>query len=154
MKFRLGLWSGTSTIHTRHQEYMYIQVVVYLLFRLQSGCSKFHHWKWTTNFKGFILHVFSLDKLQWNEKSLFSRSIQIFILATVIANEQHTNQCKLTMLCYKTKKCKSYLWPLLLLQPSYTSCKYNNWNAATSKQRKQQNTYQDYIVHLEYLIRP
>ena len=33
----------------------------------------------------------------------------------------------------KKKKCKSYLWPLLLLQPSYPSCKCNNnyWNAAT-----------------------
>ena len=61
---------------------------------------------------------------------IFSRSIQMFILATVIANEQYTNhlkkKCKLKMLCYKTKKCKSYLWPLLLLQPSYPSCKYNN----------------------------
>ena len=87
----LCLRSVTSTIHTSHLEYMYIQVVLYLLFRLQSGCSKFHHWKWTTNFKGFILHVFSLEKLQWNEKSLFSRSMQMFILATVIANEQYTN---------------------------------------------------------------
>ena len=25
----------------------------YLLFRLQSGRSKLHHWKWTTNFLGF-----------------------------------------------------------------------------------------------------
>ena len=154
MKFRLCLWSVTSTIiHTSHLEYMYIQVVLYLLFRLQSGCSKFHHWKWTTNFKGFTPHVLSLDKLQWNEKCLFSRSIEIFILATVIANEQHRNRCKLTMLCYKTKKCKSYLWQLLLFQSSYPSCKHNNWNAATSKQRKQ-NTRQDYIVHVEYLIHP
>ena len=87
----LCLRSMTSTIHTSHLEYMYKQVVLYLLFRLQSGCSKFHHWKWTTNFKGFILHVFSLDRRQWNEKSLFSRSKQMFILATVIANEQYTN---------------------------------------------------------------
>ena len=60
-----------------HLEYMYIQLVLYLLSRLQSWCSKFHHWKWTTNFKGSIL--LSLDKLQWNEKSLFSRPIQMFI---------------------------------------------------------------------------
>ena len=52
-------------------------VTVSPVFQIRS---KFHHWKWTTNFKGFILHVFSLDKLQWNEKSLFSRSIQMFIL--------------------------------------------------------------------------
>ena len=39
---------------------------------------------------------------------------------------QKSSKCKLKMLCYKTKKCKSYLWPLLLLQPSYPSCKYNN----------------------------
>ena len=145
----LCLWSVTSTIHTctSHLEYMYIQVELYLLFRLQSGRSKFHHWKWTTNFKGFILHVFSLDKLQWNEKSLFSRSIQMFILAIVIANKQYSNKCKLKMLCLKTKKNVNLirLWPLLLLQPSYPSCKYNNWNAATSKQSKQQNTCQDYI---------
>ena len=32
-----------------------------------------------------------------------------------------------------------------MLQPSYPSCKYNNWNAATSKQSKQQNACQDYI---------
>ena len=90
----LCLRSVTSTIHTSHLEYMYIQVVLYLLFRLQLGRSKFHHWKWTTNFKGFILHVFSLDKLQWNEKSLFARSMQIFILTTVIANEQYTNHLR------------------------------------------------------------
>ena len=66
----LCLRSVTSTIHTSNLEYMYIQVVLYLLFRLQSGRSKFHHSKWTTNFKGFILHVFSLDKLQWNEKKV------------------------------------------------------------------------------------
>ena len=46
---------------------------------------------------------------------------------------------------YKTKKYKSYLWPLLLLKPFHLSCKYNNWNAATSKQSKQQNAFQDYI---------
>ena len=39
----LCLRSMTSTIHTSHLEYMYIQVVLYLLFKLQSGCSKFHH---------------------------------------------------------------------------------------------------------------
>ena len=68
----LCLRSVTSTIHTSHLEYMYmyIQVVLYLLFRLQSGRSKCHHWKWPTNFKDFILHVFSLEKLQWNEKKL------------------------------------------------------------------------------------
>ena len=69
----LCLLSVTSTIHTSHLEYMYIQVVLYLLFRLPSGCSKLHHWKWTTNFKGFIQHVLSLDKLQWNEKKLISK---------------------------------------------------------------------------------
>ena len=37
------LRSVTSTIHTSHLEYMYIQVVPYLLFRLQLGRSKFHH---------------------------------------------------------------------------------------------------------------
>ena len=46
---------------------------------------------------------------------------------------------------YKTKKYKSYLWPLLLLKPFHLSCKYNNWNAATSKQSKQQNACKDYI---------
>ena len=50
------------------------------------------------------------------------------------------------MLCYtKQKKYKSYLWPLLLLKPFHLSCKYNNWNAATSKQSKQQNACKDYI---------
>ena len=49
----LCLQSVTSTMHTSHLEYMYIQVVLYLLFRLQSGRSKLHHWKWTTNFLGF-----------------------------------------------------------------------------------------------------
>ena len=39
----LCLRSMTSTIHTSHLEYMYKQVALYLLFRLQSGCSKFHH---------------------------------------------------------------------------------------------------------------
>ena len=145
----LCLWSVTSTIHTctSHLEYIYIQVELYLLFRLQSGRSKFHHWKWTTNFKGFILHVFSLDKLQWNEKSLFSRPIQMFVLATVIANEQYTSHLHVSVSCCvtKLKKCKSYLWPLLLLQPSYPSCRYKNWNAATSEQSKQKNTCQDYI---------
>ena len=108
LKYKIPCLSVTSTIHTRTSplEYMYIQVELYFLFRLQSGRSKFHHWKWTTNFKGFILHVFSLDKLQWNEKSLFSRPIQMFILATVITNEQlhksSTCKCKLKMLCYKT----------------------------------------------------
>ena len=33
--------SVTSTIHTSHLENMYIQVVLYLLFRLQSGRSNF-----------------------------------------------------------------------------------------------------------------
>ena len=83
---------------------MYIQVVLYLLFRLQLGRSKFYHWKWTTNSKGFILHVFSLDKLQWNEKGLFSRSIQMFILATVIANEQYTNHPSVNKRCWVTKQ--------------------------------------------------
>ena len=46
---------------------------------------------------------------------------------------------------YKTKKYKSYLWPLLLLKPFHLSCKYNNWNAATSKQSKQQNACKGYI---------
>ena len=41
--------------------HMYMEVVLCLLFRLQSGRSKFHHWKWTSNFKGYILHVSGAD---------------------------------------------------------------------------------------------
>ena len=68
-------------------------------------------------------------------------------------HKSSTCKCKLKMLCYKTKKCKSYLWPLLLLQPSYPSCKYNNWNAVTSKQSKQQNTCQDYIKSIWSILK-
>ena len=104
--------------------------------------------KMNNKFQGFHpTCILSLDKLQWTEKSLLSRSIQMFILATVIANEQYTNHLSVNSRCCVTKQktCKSYLWPLQLLQPSYPSCKYNNWNAATSKQSKQENTCQDYM---------
>ena len=139
-KIRVYEAGVTSKTHTSHLECVYVQV--YLLFRLQSERSKFHHWKWITNFRVFIL--FSLDKLQWNKKNLFSRSIQMSILANSKWAGHKSSKCKLKM-CYKTKKkCKSYLWPLLLLQPSYPSCKYN-WNAATSKQNKQHSTFQDYM---------
>ena len=87
-----------------------------------------------TNFKGSIL--FSLDKLQWNEKSSFSRPIQMFILANSKWTVQDKSfKGKLKLLCYnnKKKKEKIYLWSLLLPQPSDPSCKYN-WNAAISKQ--------------------
>ena len=84
-----------------HLEYMYIQVVLYLLSRLQSWCSKFHHWKWTTNFKGSIL--FSLDKLQWNKKKLiFKANTDVYL-----ANSKWTVQDK------------SFKWKLKLLR-------YNN----------------------------
>ena len=87
-----------------HLEYMYIQVVLYLLSRLQSWRSKFHHWKWTTNFKGSIL--FSLDKFQWNKKSSFSRPIQMFILANSkwTAVQDKSFKWKLKLLCYNNKK--------------------------------------------------
>ena len=68
-----------------HQEYMYIQVVLYLFSRLQSWHSKFHYWKWTTNFKGSIL--FSLDKFQWNKKAHFQGQYRCLFL-WLIANEE------------------------------------------------------------------
>ena len=146
----LCLRSVTSTIPTYKSSGVHVhtlQVVLYVLFRLQSGRSKFHHWKWTTNFKGFILHVFSLDKLQWNEKKLiFKIKADVYFSYSNSKWAVHkSSKCKVKMLCYTTKKRKSYLWPLLLLQPSYPPCKYNNWNAAKSKQSKQQNTCQDYM---------
>ena len=117
----LCLWSMTSTIHTSHLEYMYIQVVLYLLFRLQSGCSKFHHWKWTTNFKGFILHVFSLDKLQWNEKKLiFKIKADVYFSYSNSKWAVHkSSKRRLKMLCFKTKKNVNLIFDhvLLLLQP-------------------------------------
>ena len=117
----LCLWSMTSTIHASHLEYMYIQVVLYLLFRLQSGCSKFHHWKWTTNFKGFILHVFSLDKLQWNEKKLiFKIKADVYFSYSNSKWAVHKSSKRgLKMLCFKTKKNVNLIFDhvLLLLQP-------------------------------------
>ena len=63
----------------------------------------FHHWKWTTNLKGSIL--FSLDKLQWNEKSWFSRPIQMFILAnSKLTVQDKSFKWKLKLLCYNNKK--------------------------------------------------
>ena len=82
---------------------MYIPVVLHLLSRLQSWRCKFHHWKWTTNFKGSI--PFSLDKLQRNEKSWFSRPIQMFILANSKWTVQDKSfKWKLKLLCYNNKK--------------------------------------------------
>ena len=78
--------------------------VLYLLSRLQSWRTKFHHWKWTTNFKGSIL--LSLDKFQWNKKSSFSRPIQMFILANSkwTAVQDKSFKWKLKLLCYNNKK--------------------------------------------------
>ena len=98
-KIRVYEAGVTSKTHTSHLECVYVQV--YLLFRLQSERSKFHHWKWITNFRVFIL--FSLDKLQWNKKNLFSRSIQMSILANSKWAGHKSSKCKLKM-CYKTKK--------------------------------------------------
>ena len=49
----LCLRSVTSTIHASHLEYMYVQVVLDLLFGLQSGRSKIPPLKMNNKFQGF-----------------------------------------------------------------------------------------------------
>ena len=112
--------------------------VLYLLSRLQSWRTKFHHWKWTTNFKGSIL--LSLDKFQWNKKSSFSRPIQMFILANSkwTAVQDKSFKWKLKLLCYNNKKNVNLIFGhccCLSHQIHLVSTVYNKyWNAATSKQ--------------------
>ena len=136
-------------LRTSHLEYMYIHYKWYCMF--YSGCNQdvpnftIENEQQISRVSSYMYFKFGQASMNWKKLTFKINTDVYFSYSNSKWAVHKSSKCKVKMLCYTTKKCKSYLWPLLLLQPSYPPCKYNNWNAAKSKQSKQQNTCQDYM---------